>query len=60
MKGKTSLVIAHRLSTIKRANLIVVMQKGKIVQQGTHKQLLESKKGYYAKLVREQVNGLIV
>ena len=42
MKGRTSIVIAHRLSTILTANLIVVMDQGKIVAQGTHKELLET------------------
>ncbi|CEN53543.1 ABC transporter ATP-binding protein [Capnocytophaga canimorsus] len=53
MKNRTSIVIAHRLSTIQNADLIVVMQKGKIVEQGTHTQLL-AKKGMYHKLVEMQ------
>ncbi|AEK22910.1 Lipid A export ATP-binding/permease protein msbA [Capnocytophaga canimorsus Cc5] len=53
MKNRTSIVIAHRLSTIQNADLIVVMQKGKIVEQGTHTQLL-AKKGMYRKLVEMQ------
>ncbi|MFJ1429904.1 ABC transporter ATP-binding protein [Capnocytophaga canimorsus] len=53
MKNRTSIVIAHRLSTIQNADLIVVMQKGKIVEQGTHSQLL-AKKGMYHKLVEMQ------
>jgi len=53
MEGKTSFVIAHRLSTIKNANLILVMNHGKIVEQGDHKELLE-KKGVYADLYNSQ------
>ena len=53
MKNKTSLVIAHRLSTIQNADLIVVMKKGKIIEQGKHKELLETK-GEYHKLVTMQ------
>ncbi|XMB72707.1 ABC transporter ATP-binding protein [Mycoplasmatota bacterium WC30] len=53
MKGKTSFVIAHRLSTIKNANLILVMNEGSIVEQGTHKELL-SKDGVYADLYNSQ------
>ncbi|MEC4117259.1 ABC transporter ATP-binding protein [Myroides phaeus] len=53
MKNRTSIVIAHRLSTIQSADLIVVMQKGKIVEQGTHEELL-SLNGTYSKLVSLQ------
>lgn len=53
MQNRTSIVIAHRLSTIQKADLIVVMQKGQIVEQGTHVELLE-KNGMYAKLVMMQ------
>jgi subfamily B ATP-binding cassette protein MsbA len=53
MKNRTSIVIAHRLSTIKNADLIVVLHKGEIAEQGTHQQLL-AKKGVYHKLVEMQ------
>ena len=53
MQNLTSLVIAHRLSTIQKADLIVVMKKGKIVEQGKHDELL-AKKGEYFKLVTMQ------
>ena len=53
MKGRTSFVIAHRLSTIKNADNILVMRKGHIVEQGTHKQLLEAD-GFYALLYNSQ------
>lgn len=51
MKGRTVLIIAHRLSTISNADTIVVLDKGKIVEQGTHRQLL-AKKGYYWQLTQ--------
>ncbi len=53
MKNRTSIVIAHRLSTIQNADLIVVMQKGEIVEQGKHSELL-LKNGTYKKLVEMQ------
>ena len=53
MKNRTSVVIAHRLSTIQKADTIVVMQKGKIVEQGMHEELLK-KKGIYSNLVDMQ------
>ncbi len=54
MKSRTSLVIAHRLSTIRNADKIFVLQQGKIVEQGSHNELLSSSKGEYAKLIRLQ------
>jgi ATP-binding cassette subfamily B (MDR/TAP) protein 1 len=45
---RTTIVIAHRLSTIKRADKIVVLRQGKIVEQGTHEQLLKTDGGLYA------------
>ena len=49
-QGKTSIVIAHRLATVKNADRIVVMDKGVVVEQGTHKGLLKVPNGFYAKL----------
>lgn len=56
MQNRTSLVIAHRLSTIQNADSIVVLNKGKIVEQGTHNELMKSQKGY-KKLVEMQSFG---
>lgn len=55
MKGRTTFIVAHRLSTIKNADMILVMDKGRIVEQGTHQELLE-KDGYYYKLYNSQFN----
>jgi ATP-binding cassette subfamily B multidrug efflux pump len=56
MKGRTSFVIAHRLSTIRNADLILVMNHGSIVEQGTHEELLASD-GFYADLYNSQFTG---
>ncbi|WP_294448862.1 ABC transporter ATP-binding protein [uncultured Gemmiger sp.] len=53
LKGRTSFLIAHRLSTIRRADLILVVRDGAIVEQGTHEELIR-KKGYYRNLYRRQ------
>ena len=53
LKGHTSFVIAHRLSTIRRADVILVVKDGKIIEQGTHKELLQAK-GYYYELYSRQ------
>ncbi len=55
-RGRTSFVIAHRLSTIKNANLILVMNQGNIVEQGTHDELV-AKNGFYAQLYNSQFAG---
>lgn len=56
MKGKTTFVVAHRLSTIVSSDLILVMNKGNIIEQGTHKELL-SKKGFYYNLYNSQFSN---
>ena len=53
MEHKTSFVIAYRLSTIRNADKILVMQKGNVIEQGTHEELL-AKHGFYAGLYRAQ------
>ncbi|MBS1620462.1 MAG: ABC transporter ATP-binding protein [Bacteroidetes bacterium] len=53
IKGRTSIIIAHRLSTIRKANKIIVLDKGEIKEMGTHEELLE-KQGFYYKLYRLQ------
>ncbi len=53
MQNKTSFIVAHRLSTIKNADLILVMNKGNVIEKGTHKELIE-KQGFYAKLYNSQ------
>jgi len=56
MKGRTSFVIAHRLSTIREADLILVMDKGKIIEKGRHEDLL-ARGGFYADLYNSQFTG---
>lgn len=53
-KGKTAVVIAHRLSTVKNADQIIVLDNGRIAEQGNHKELIE-KKGIYFDLVSNQL-----
>ena len=60
MKGRTAVVIAHRLSTLKHLDKIVVVEKGKIVESGTHDELIKRKNGVYADLWKRQKDGFIV
>ena len=53
-KGRTSIVIAHRLATIKKADQILVMDAGKIVEKGTHQELLQQEDGFYKNLYEVQ------
>lgn len=57
LQKHTVLIIAHRLSTVEKAHSIIVLDKGRVVQRGTHKQLL-AQGGLYAKLVQRQILGL--
>tara|TARA_B100001179_G_scaffold212107_1_gene179812 strand:+ start:2143 stop:3903 length:1761 start_codon:yes stop_codon:yes gene_type:complete len=57
-EGRTTIVIAHRLSTIQKMDRIIVMDKGKIIEDGTHAELL-AKNGHYAELWNSQVGGFI-
>lgn len=54
MKGRTTLIIAHRLATIRKVDRIYALSEGKIVEQGSHRELLENEGGFYANLVRLQ------
>jgi ATP-binding cassette subfamily B protein len=56
MKGRTSFVIAHRLSTIRRADVVIVINEGEIIERGTHEELLE-KKGFYYRVYMSQFKG---
>jgi ATP-binding cassette subfamily B protein len=57
-RGRTTLVIAHRLSTVVGADRIVVLKDGRIVEEGTHAQLIQ-RRGYYWSLVQRQTHGLL-
>ena len=57
MEGRTSFVVAHRLSTIVNSDLILVMNKGNIIEQGTHKELLK-KQGFYYNLYNSQFSKI--
>mgnify|MGYP001558407092 FL=1 len=58
MRGRTTIVIAHRLSTIQKMDRIIVFDKGKMAEEGTHSDLLK-KEGYYYKLWQQQSHGFI-
>ena len=59
MKNKTTLVIAHRLSTITKMDRIIVLQEGKVVEDGVHSELISAKSGLYRKLWELQVGGYV-
>ncbi len=58
MKGRTTIVIAHRLSTIQKMDRIIVLDEGKIVEDGSHEKLIKNS-GLYAKLWSHQSGGFI-
>ena len=58
MSGRTTIVIAHRLSAVQKMDRIIVLDKGKIAEEGTHKDLLE-KNGIYGELWKHQTNGFL-
>ena len=56
-KGRTVIIIAHRLSAVRDANRILVMDRGQIVEQGSHSELLAHQAGHYSRLHRLQQGG---
>ena len=58
MKGKTTLIIAHRLSTVRKADKIIVLEKGRIAEMGRHDELMTKEDGIYRKLYDLQI-GLV-
>ena len=59
MENRTAIVIAHRLSTIQKMDRIIVLDHGRIVEEGSHKELVAKKNGTYAKLWAHQSGGFI-
>jgi ATP-binding cassette subfamily B protein len=57
MEGRTTLVIAHRLATVQKADRIIVMDQGRIVEEGTHHDLMRRDAGLYARLARMQFHA---
>jgi ABC-type multidrug transport system fused ATPase/permease subunit len=60
MKGKTTIVIAHRLSTIRKMDRIIVLEHGRVIEEGNHEQLLEKSSSLYAKLWNLQAGGFVI
>ena len=58
LAGRTTFVIAHRLSTIRRADLILLMEDGRIIERGTHEELMAAR-GTYFKMVRRQMEAAV-
>ena len=55
MAGRTTLIIAHRLSTVRKADLILVLDEGRVVERGTHGELIQVPNGVYRKLYELQI-----
>ena len=55
MQNRTTFIIAHRLSTVRSADEILVLHQGDIVERGTHSRLLKDEEGFYAKLLKLQI-----
>ena len=55
MKGRTTFIVAHRLSTVRKADRILVLDKGKITESGTHDELVKKKGGIYRQLYELQI-----
>ena len=53
LAGRTTFVIAHRLSTIRRADMILLMEDGRVIERGTHEELMEARGVYYDMVVRQ-------
>ncbi len=56
-KNKTNIIVAHRLTAVMQANWIIVLDNGKIVEEGTHKMLMDNKKWYYKQFISQQMEG---
>ena len=60
MAGRTSIVIAHRLSTVRMLDRILVFDRGRVVEEGTHEELVRRQGGTYRRLFERQALGLVV
>ncbi len=58
LAGRTTFVIAHRLSTIRRADLILLMEDGRVIERGTHEELMRARGAYYG-MVRRQMESAV-
>jgi ABC-type multidrug transport system fused ATPase/permease subunit len=56
LAGRTTFVIAHRLSTVRRANLILLMEDGRIIERGTHEALMRARGAYYDMVMRQMTS----
>ena len=53
LAGRTTFVIAHRLSTVRRADLILLMEEGRIIERGTHEELMQARGAYHSMVLRQ-------